>query len=150
MTEGDPVAEALALLRRKHDALMADVRHVEDGIEALERLSGSSHTVLQAKPERSIRTMALDLMNEKDRDWSVAEILDEYERRGTPVHGKDPNNALRAAIADAHKAKVIFRTSIGRYKAVQFRHPPHTTPNANGGGSAEELAAVTGSEVASG
>jgi hypothetical protein len=30
------------------------------------------------------------IRKEEDRDWSTNEILAEYERRGTPVHGKDP------------------------------------------------------------
>ncbi len=56
-----------------------------------------------------------------DHDWSVAEILREYEDRGTPLQAKDPSNALRAAIAEANKAGTIFRTAPGRYKASKWR-----------------------------
>lgn len=141
MTDLDPVAEALALLRRKRDALMGEVRHVEEGIAALEKLLGATASPATSHdPNRpSIRTMALSLMEEADRSWSVGEILAEYERRGTPVHGKDPNNALRAAIADAFKAGMIHRTAPGRYVAAKWaeegprpHHPTSGPPVGNG------------------
>jgi hypothetical protein len=63
--------------------------------------------------------MMLNLLyEESDRDWSVNEILTEYESRGNPVTAKDPSNALRAAVAEANKAGTIVRTVPGRYRAA--------------------------------
>ena len=83
----------------------------------------------------SVRTMALALMEEEDRDWSTGEILTEYRRRGTPVHGTDPNNALRAALADAKKRRLVYSTGvIGRYKSAKWQLTP--VPGLNGAGPA--------------
>lgn len=128
----DPVVDALATLRSKRDELTAQISRYDEAIRTLSELvdgavtptgptPGASFVATSISPEsntgKSVRVMMLDLMHEdRDRDWSVNEILDEYQRRGTPVHGKDPNNALRAAIADAHKAGTIVRTTTGRYK----------------------------------
>ncbi len=61
--------------------------------------------------------MIVTLLEEEDRDWSVGEILAEYTRRGTPVHGQDPSNAARAALADAKKRGKVTSTTVGRYRA---------------------------------
>jgi hypothetical protein len=121
------VGEALALLREKRDALLADVEHVQAAIAALEKLSGTpgaTGSTPRDADRPSVRTMAVDLMNEDDRDWSVAEILTEYKDRGTPVHGKDPKNALRAALADAKKRGLIASTAPGRYRSARWFVPP--------------------------
>ena len=68
----------------------------------------------------SVKTLMLELMAEGDRDWSTNEILTEYDSRGTPVHGKDPGNAIRAALAEALKAEQIIRTQVGRYKSQEW------------------------------
>ena len=62
--------------------------------------------------------MMLNLLYEGGRDWSVNEILSEYQNRGTPVEAKDPSNALRAAVAEANRAGTIVRTAPGRYRAA--------------------------------
>ena len=74
--------------------------------------------------------MAVTLMEEADRDWSAPEVLGEYMRRGTPVHGVDPSNVLRAAFADAKKRGMIFSTAVGRYKASKWRR--RTGPTTHG------------------
>lgn len=61
------------------------------------------------------------LLEEGDRDWSVGEVLAEYQDRGTPVHGQDPSNALRAAMADAKKKRMVVSTDVGRYKASKWQ-----------------------------
>ena len=68
----------------------------------------------------SVKTRMLVLMAEADRDWSVAEVLEEYDRRGFPIQAKDPKNALRAAVAEANRDGLIFRTSTGRYKSGKW------------------------------
>ncbi len=73
---------------------------------------------------RSIRRMLLELLEESDRDWTVAEVLAEYEARNDPVHGQRPPHAMRVAVGDSHKAGDIFRTSVGRYKSVKWRTAP--------------------------
>lgn len=84
--------------------------------------------------------MLVNLLDEEDRDWSVNEVLDEYRRRGTPVHGADPSNALRAAIADANKAEQIVRTSMGRYKSAKWQTARTVKDAFFGGGEMKEAA----------
>jgi len=129
MDPDDAVAQAEALLRQRREEHLAQVEKID---AALAALAGSVPTNLNRYPfqsdggtgaitNKSVRMMLLDLLNESDRDWSVNEILAEYMKRGTPIHGKDPSNALRAAIADANKAHTIVRTDVGRYAAAQYR-----------------------------
>jgi hypothetical protein len=128
--DDDALTQALSLLRQSRSDATAELARIEDAIRALENLSKKASTRTAPQPllpgllpGRSVRTMMLNLLDEGDRDWSVAEILAEYQHRGTPVHGKDPDNALRAAIADAYKAGTIARTSIGRYSSARWPKP---------------------------
>lgn len=124
----DPVVEALTALREKVAALDAESQRLRQAIAALEALGGHSSEVPRSsshdRNRPSVRTMAIELMEEKDRDWSAGEILAEYDQRGTPVHGQDPNNALRAALADALKRGLVVRTEVGRYKSVKWTEQP--------------------------
>ena len=67
--------------------------------------------------------MLVRLLDEADRDWSVSEILSEYESRGTPVNGANPDKNLRAAIVEARKAGRVERTAYGRYRSTKFDDP---------------------------
>lgn len=122
----DPIEEALTFLRQRAAELDDERSRVADAITNLEQyLPGGSSRPSRAPsshdPNRpSVRTMVVSLLEEADRDWSASEILTEYRRRGTPVHGVDPSNALRAALADAKKRGMIVSTGVGRYRSARF------------------------------
>lgn len=119
----DAVEEALELLKHRQLALTDEMRRVTDAIKALENRSPIVNRLTQDPNRPSVRTMVVQLLDERNRDWSAAEILAEYKNRGTPVHGRDPSNALRAALADAKKRGMIVSTGVGRYKSVRFQKP---------------------------
>lgn len=134
----DTLPSALTFLRDKRDEHVAEVKRLTQAISAIEAVlagdeppspnSVNGNGGSSATSERpSVRVMALRLMEEADRDWSVPEILDEYERRGTPIVANDPDNALRAAVAEAHKKGQMIRTAVGRYKAKKWEKP--TSPS---------------------
>lgn len=130
----DPVEEAIQLLQKRREEALAEVERIDNALTQLGRPTPrtsparmipieleASGFVLSERP--SVRGMLVKLLGEEDdRDWNVAEVLAEYERRGTPVHGKDPENALRAAVNEAYKAGQIIRTGYGRYRIA----PPKT------------------------
>lgn len=117
----DPIAAALSQLISDRDDHLAQASRLSEAITALEAVRGPGEDGPATAGSRpSVRMMMMQLVNEENRDWSTAEILTEYQHRGTPIHGKDPNNALRAAIADAYKAGQIARTTTGRYKATKW------------------------------
>jgi hypothetical protein len=143
MTDEDPVAQAISLLKDKRYAILSAARDqanaIEIAISTLEQALPSQARsatpdrdetqivpppVADLPPGASVRMMMQALLDEEDRDWSSFEILQEYQRRGRPIHGKDPDNALRAALADAHKAGRIERTAPGRYKSMLWRLGP--------------------------
>jgi hypothetical protein len=118
MTDENPVAAALALLGQKRATLADELRQVDEAIASLEKLVGKkprAKTTDRSGP--SVRTKLVTLLEEEPRDWSAGEILQEYKRRGDPIQGADPSNALRAAFADAKKKGMIYSTSVGRYMA---------------------------------
>ena len=142
-TERDPITEALELLRQRRQALMAEVERLETAITALEG-SATATPPESSRPDPnrlSVRAMAVALMEEGDRDWAAGEILEEYRRRGTPVHGRDPSNALRAALADAKKRGHIVSTGLGRYRAAKWitENSPSVTSNGNEPSAVEEV-----------
>ncbi|MGH9278452.1 MAG: hypothetical protein ACRD12_10175 [Acidimicrobiales bacterium] len=127
------VTDAIAFFRRsrehfaaKRDQLTQVVDKLDEMIGVLNGLADDDEVEVEFRLEtpaprrRSVRTMVLTLLDEEDRDWSVGEILAAYERRGTPVHGADPNNALRAALADAKKRGMVISTAVGRYKSARW------------------------------
>lgn len=123
MATADPVDEALALLRQKRMMLLDDLARLEEGIAALDKLAGRARGTAapsQAPARPSVRTKVVTLLDEEARDWSAGEIIKEYERRGDPIHGQDPSNALRAALADAKKKGMIVSTGVGRYKSAKW------------------------------
>lgn len=129
MTNVDPVVEAMRVLERRRTEALEEVKRLDMAIVALSNLTTAPASELPAPvfvehspiPRPSVKTMMLALLGESDRDWSVNEVLAEYESRGTPVQAQDPSNALRAAVAEANKVGQIFRTATGRYKASKWR-----------------------------
>jgi hypothetical protein len=120
----DAVAQADQILAAREAVLLQELARIRDARRGLERVRPASEpprpTTKEVQQRLSVRTLLLNLLEEADRDWSANEVLAEYERRGTPIHGADPSNALRAAISDANKAKQIVRTAVGRYKSARF------------------------------
>jgi hypothetical protein len=121
MATVNPVSEALALLEQKQASLRDELAQVEKAVSALRKLTGRGQSTVPNDPTRpSVRTKVVRLLDEEPRDWSAAEIIAEYERRGDPIHGSDPPNALRAAFADAKKKGMILSTGVGRYQASKW------------------------------
>jgi len=127
MANPDPVRDAVRALKQRKQDLTQEMRRVDQALSALTGLSeqdGRGPAPQRPKGAPSVRVMLLTLLREDyDRDWSVAEIMAEYQKRGTPIHGTKPENALRAAITDAHKREQILRTAPGRYKAATSDSP---------------------------
>lgn len=139
MADTNPVAEALALLSQQRANLADELKRVDEAINALKHLVGKRTAPSSPEQNRpSVRTKLVTLLEEEPRDWSAGEILSEYERRGDPVHGQDPANALRAAFADAKKKGMIVSTSVGRYKAAKWQdgHPAADPPPPSNGSEA--------------
>ncbi len=122
----DPIADALATLRQGRQLALEEVRRIDMAIANLEQLSQQPARSHRPTPDEivgtrpSVKNMLLQLLVEADRDWSVGEVLVEYDRRGFPIKAKDPKNALRAAVAEANRDGDIFRTATGRYKAARW------------------------------
>jgi hypothetical protein len=117
----DAVSEAVDLLVLRRGELQSEAAAISVEIKRIDHALGAlkGDVVAPSATEQgpSVRTLLVRLLEEDARDWSAGEVLAEYSRRGTPVHGKDPDNALRAAIADANKRGLIVRTAPGRYAA---------------------------------
>ncbi len=121
MADVNPVAEALDLLSQQRATLADELRQVDDAIAALEKLVGKKGATKAIRSGPSVRTKLVALLEEEARDWSAGEIIHEYERRGDPIQGADPSNALRAAFADAKKRGMIVSTGVGRYQASKWQ-----------------------------
>jgi len=121
----EPMDQVIDTLRQRQNELRTELQRVD---AALKALVPSVETPFPAPvvPRRllSVRQMVVALLDEAGRDWSTQEILDEYQRRGTPIHGASPEKALRAAFNDAKKAGQIESTSRGRYKSTKFTPLP--------------------------
>lgn len=129
MAEPDSVDEARALLRQSRQRLLgqradidSELSRIDAALEALTPVGTPGVPKVPRAPDAqpSVRTMLLTLLGEENRDWNAQEVVDEYERRGSPVHGKDPLNSVRAAIVDAEKRGLILRTTRGRYKSTKW------------------------------
>jgi len=129
----DPIADAIERLRQGRQEAIQEVQRIEMALANLEQLRHQPARAV-SNPEElvgtrpSVKSMMLQLLVEANRDWSVSEVLAEYERRGFPVKAKDPKNALRAAVAEANRDGAIFRTAIGRYKSAKWY--PSSEPSA--------------------
>ncbi|HSH58222.1 MAG TPA: hypothetical protein VK988_01015 [Acidimicrobiales bacterium] len=127
MAHENPVAEALSLLEQREASLSDELRQVREAVVSLRKVVGMSTPAPPTTSDRnrpSVRTKLVTLLEEEARDWSAGEIIHEYERRGDPIHGRDPANALRAAFADAKKQGWIVSTGVGRYKAAKWDQAP--------------------------
>lgn len=74
---------------------------------------------------RGVRSKVVDLLTEHpERDWSVGEIIDEYDRRQEPFPGerKKVDPQIRAALVVAGKRDEVVRTTPGRYRAATSEH----------------------------
>ncbi len=127
MTEDDPILEALTALRHRREEAMQEVQRIETAIASLELLVPVAAPPLFIPPPSEVewprpsaKSLMMRLMLEGDRDWSVPEVIQEYENRGITFQVKDPNNALRAAVAEENKKGTILRTAPGRYKAAKW------------------------------
>lgn len=126
--------EAIALLQRRRDAARAEVAKYEKALAALlaledeeggESPEAAGHSALVPTPipvpRPSVLTMAKTLLDQEDRVWTVAAIISEYEKRGTPVQAADPANALRTALSTLVKRGDAYRESAGYFRSTQFR-----------------------------
>jgi hypothetical protein len=83
---------------------------------------------------KSVFTKVVGLMEEANRTFTVAEILDEWVRRGDPIQGAKPGAAVRTAISEAMKKKRLRRVREGVYVAeiwnglVEFDDEPGGLP----------------------
>jgi hypothetical protein len=140
----DDLAEAIAMLRQKRAAHMEQVQRIDAALAALTDViekPGRGHEAPQGLQRTAggltTRQKLVALLDEGDRDWSVREVIDEYENRGDPFTGSNPDSAIRAAIVTAVEKDEIFRQDVGRYKSTKFRLTSHD-PGSNGHAPQEE------------
>jgi hypothetical protein len=69
---------------------------------------------------RSVKEMALSLMESQGRVWTYDDIMEEYQRRGTPIHGTQPKQALRTAVWELVKSGKVVSIEPGKFKAARF------------------------------
>ncbi len=121
----DTIEEVTEVLRQRLRVVRAEAKRLEAALSALapDPIPGDKSS---EGHRPSVRALVVSLLAEEDRDWSVGEILAEYERRGAPVHGQDPSNAARAALADAKKRGMVTSTTVGRYRSATW---PSFDPN---------------------
>jgi len=134
MMRHDAVDEAVGLLMKRRDEALAEVQRIERALADLGRPVADQATeapptvmrpeVIDAHPRGtqhlSVRGRLVALLDEEDRDWTVGEVIAEYERRGVPFTVKAPDNALRAALVEAQRKGQVERTTPGRYKSTKF------------------------------
>lgn len=133
----DDLLDAIALLRRKRADHLAQVEKIDAALVALaevidepeQRQTGKASTNgLAARVVEKIeaqgqttRQKIVSLAEEEDRNWSVGQMISEYNRRGAPFTGANPDSAVRAAIVTATQKDELYRTAHGRYRATKFR-----------------------------
>jgi len=94
---------------------------IEPGWMAASGLTPSGPAVrLFDQPRMSVKTKALTLLEEEDRKWTYDEILKEWERRGDPIQGNKPKQALRTATWDLVSARRVVALEPGVFKAAKF------------------------------
>ena len=111
----DYVGEAIERLKAAESELATELDRVRSALTALgmsrsapvvvlNQLAGSSDDEVQPQrgPTVSGRTLAL-LDSNPLQGWTAKGIVDEYERRGTPIHkpGPDRTSAVRTALHNA-------------------------------------------------
>lgn len=132
--------EAIAALRRKRENLIEQVTKVDVAIQAIQDVAAAETTSVPtttvtngaagatgpvehrpSRVRRGVQPRVESLLREYDRDWSVQEIIEAFERRGDPLTSAAPKNAVRTALVNLHKGNKANRTSPGRYRSVEFR-----------------------------
>jgi hypothetical protein len=134
------LADAITALQRRRADAMKVVEKYDQALKALRALGDldddssislhapSSTAEIQATAPRpsspSVMTRAVRLLEERNRTWTVAQIIDEYERRDDPITAADPDNALRTALSTATKNGRLERVGPGVYRAAKFADAP--------------------------
>ena len=72
----------------------------------------------------SIYSMAVELIQGSDQDWSATEVLTALRQLEKPIASKNPMNAVRTALARAVTEGVIQRSGEGRYAALGWMSTP--------------------------
>lgn len=145
ITMTDALLEAVASLRQKRAeyvaAHKAKIAQIDSAIAAISELieepppSKPNGTPLPldfdaaiqrrlARPD-GMRSKVVALAEEKNRDWSVREIINAYKDRGQPFEGafEQIDRAMRAAIVHAVRKGQLVKTKPGRYKAAVYASP---------------------------
>ncbi|MDQ3641794.1 MAG: hypothetical protein M3450_10150 [Actinomycetota bacterium] len=136
----DDLLDAISLLRRKRADHLAQVEKIDAALAALaavieepeQRQNGESRPsglaarvvekIGQAQAQaQTTRQKIVSLAEEADRNWSAGQMISEYQRRGEPFAGANPDSAVRAAIVTAMQKDELYRTAYGRYRATKFR-----------------------------
>ena len=132
--------DAIRVIRKKRADAVDVVRKYDEALKVLIELDMEPHvatasaqgpTPIRPAPKNGLSAIdkVIRLMDEANRPWTVAEILDEYKRRGDPFESKNPKNAIRTALIDALKRGKVNRLATGVYLSAQ--HPiPSTSAEA--------------------
>lgn len=126
--------DAIAVLQRKRADAMAVVSKLDEALRVLRELdsdtpgggggspgSGSAAPTAKLATSPSVLTRVVRLAEERNRTWTVAQILDEFERRDAPVQAKAPTNATRTALSAATQQGKLVRLQAGVYRAAKFK-----------------------------
>lgn len=135
----EDLADIIATLRARRAEHAASISLLDAAIDNLTRLTGGSTEVplpgVEVKAEvpsavreaigrrlagNSVRALTLALLDEAPRDWSADEVVEEYERRGSPFTVQDPRNAMFSAFSRLSREGHIVRTGHGRYVAKRY------------------------------
>lgn len=124
------LSDALDSLRRERQGHIDAIKALDRIIEDLARLVPQPEpaaaepadlpAVERAGPPAPIlgsgvRQMVRDLLDEAPRAWSAQEIIDEYERRGTPIQGARPRDSVFSAFSKLASRGVLRQVDRGRY-----------------------------------
>lgn len=130
--EPDDLEDVIAQLRDRRAAVVARLQRIDAALEALGRPVAPAQeraVVSVARAEKrgpSVYERVLRLLEEGDRAWSVADIIDTCARRGEPLVGSSVSNNVRSALAKLHQTGRIVRVEQGRYKSARFMTNGHS------------------------
>lgn len=130
--QDDDLGDVVRQLRSRRDALQRRLDRIEAALEALGQPDRvARHPSSHQGP--SVAERVLRLLDEEDRSWSTNEVIDEYKRRGDPLHGSSVTNNVRSVFASLTTRKKIKRVEPGRYKSLRWDQPalvagPHAEP----------------------
>lgn len=115
-------AELAESLLAKSQMHAAKVKQIDAALAAL----GVGGTADRSKGFRrptsgpTAREKILALLRESQRDWTVPQMVREYEQRGEPFESENPDSTVRAALKTALKHREVVRTPQGRYIATEW------------------------------